>query len=78
MRAIIEISDELIRTAGQTVAQRYPKFAALAMVATAKVSTTGEMVIKFNDEEKEHIETQVAMMCVVQAIDEMTTNYERN
>ena len=78
MRAIIEISDELIRTAGQTVAQRYPKFAALAMVATAKVSTTGEMVIKFNDEEKEPIETQVAMMCVVQAIDEMTTNYERN
>ena len=78
MRAIIEISDELIRTAGQTVAQRYPKFAALAMVATAKVSTTGEMVIKFNDGQKESIETQVAMMCVVQAIDEMTTNYERN
>ena len=78
MKAIIEIPDELIRTAGQTVAQRYPKFAALAMVATDKAAAKVEMTIEFDGEEKESIEADVAMMCVVQVMNEMTMNYERN
>lgn len=78
MKAIIEISDELIRTAGQTIALRYPHLAALAMVATDKAAAKDEVVIGFSGKEKETIEADVAMMCVVQEMDEMTTNYERN
>jgi len=79
MKAIIEIPDELIRSAGSAIALAKTHLAVIAMLACEKLSGVDSMTIKFDSgEQKQSIEADIAMLCITQVAEEMLDGYERN
>lgn len=79
MKAIIEIPDELIRSAGSAIALAKPHLAVIAMLACEKLNGVDTMTIKFDSGElKKSIEADIAMLCITQVAEEMLDGYERN
>jgi len=79
MKAIIEIPDDLIRSAGSAIALSKPHLMDEAIIATKRLAEMSEMTLDFNDtSDKNTVETNIAMLCVTQIMGDIVKGYERN
>lgn len=79
MKAIIEIPDELIRSAGSAIGLSKPHLMDIAILAMERLSGVKEMTISLDDtDQKDVVEANIAMMCVTQVMCDITKNHEQN
>ena len=79
MKAIIEIPDDLIRSAGSAIALSKPHLMDVALLAMERLAKMNELTLNFDDtEQKDVVEANIAMMCVTQIMTDITKDYERN
>jgi phosphoglycerate dehydrogenase-like enzyme len=79
MKAIIEIPEDLIRSAGSAIALSKPHLMDEAIEAMRRLAKVDELTLNFNGiDQKDTVEEGIAMMCVTQTMAEIVTDNERN
>lgn len=77
MKAIIEIPDDLIRSAGSAIALSRPHLMDEAIEAMHRLAKVDELTLNFNGmDQKDTIEESIAMMCVTQTMSEIVKGHE--
>ncbi len=72
MKAIIEIPDEIIRSAGSAIAMSRPHFTDLVIAAMQRLGQKEEIALRFDKEEfQTSIIADTAMLCVTQVMEDI-------
>lgn len=79
MKAIIEISDELIREAGRALMVSHPTVTPFVTAALERLRCTDELLVNLDDTSKKcDVLASTALLCVTQIMGNIAKEYEQN
>lgn len=79
MKAIIEIPNDLIRSAGSSIGLSKPHLMDIAILAANRLANVDKFTINLDDtDQKDVVEANIALMCVTQVMTDIAKYYERN
>lgn len=75
MKAIIEIPDDMIRSAGSTIVLSHPEMIDAVIEATNKLMGTDKLALRFDrDNDRKVVEMNTAILAITQVMEDISTH----